>query len=188
MQYLAIGMRCLIGVVFLASSVSKVAGRGSFAAFVSSVGDMRLLPLAMVRPVASLVVAAEFAVCVLLAVPLPLTAVTGLLAAGLLSVIFAVAIAVSARRGVSAACRCFGVSTVALGPLHIVRNLALTVVAAFGAVITPMASGPVDPAGALVAALAGLLPGAVITMLDDIVGLFQPVGKIPGSRAIPGGS
>ncbi|NUT53325.1 MAG: hypothetical protein HOV94_39475 [Saccharothrix sp.] len=188
MQYLAIGLRCLIGVVFLVSSVSKVAGRGSFSAFVSSVGDLRLLPQALVKPVASLVLAAELAVCVLLAVPPVFAAASGLLVAGLLSVIFAIAIAVSTRRGVSAACRCFGASTVPLGPLHVVRNLALAVVAAVGAAITWTASGPVEPAGVLVSALAGLLPGAVITVLDDVVGLFQPVGNVPGSRAVPGES
>ncbi|MEU4807210.1 MauE/DoxX family redox-associated membrane protein [Actinosynnema sp. NPDC023587] len=185
---MAIGLRCLIGVVFLASSVSKLARRGSFAAFASSVRDMRLLPSALVKPVASLVLAAELAVCVLLAMPPAPAAATGLLVAGLLSVIFAVAIAVSARRGVSAACRCFGASNVPLGPVHVVRNLILAVVAAVGAVMTSMASGPVDSAGALVAALAGPPAGAVIILLDDIVELFQPVGKVPRSWTISGRS
>jgi len=176
MHYLAIGAHCLIGAVFLVSSVGKVAGR-SFNAFVSSVRDMRLLPAPLVTPVATLVVAAEFAVCALLVLPFRTAAVTAFLVAAVLLVAFAIAITLSVRRGTSTACRCFGVSTVPLGPWHVVRNIALTAVAAVGVVTTAAAAGQVEPAGVTVAVLAGLVSGLVITMLDDIVGLFQPVRR-----------
>ncbi|MBP2401047.1 MauE/DoxX family redox-associated membrane protein [Streptomyces syringium] len=182
MGYVALGIRALIGVVFLASSIGKVSGRGAFGRFVSSVGDMRVVPRHRARAVARTVVCAEFAVWPALTAPVPAVAVAGFaVAAGLLTV-FAAGIALSTRRGARTPCRCFGVTASPLGPRHIVRNLVLTALAVIGAA-TVLGSGPARPAetgGAVVAVSAGLLLGALVAVLDDVLDLFRPVGRASG--------
>ncbi|MGW4638167.1 MauE/DoxX family redox-associated membrane protein [Sphaerisporangium sp. NPDC004334] len=173
MQYVAIGIRCLIGTVFLVSSFSKVKGRDAFDAFVVSVRDMETLPSRLVRPVAFIVVCAEFSVCVTLATPGPWIVITGFaIAVGLLAA-FAVGIALAVRGGVRAHCRCFGASVTPLGLRHVVRNVVLLSVAAIGAVTT-LSDGAVDGGGAVVALFAGLVLGGMVTVLDDVVELFRP--------------
>ncbi|MFH8790772.1 MauE/DoxX family redox-associated membrane protein [Streptomyces roseoverticillatus] len=174
MGCLAIGIQCLIGAVFLASSAGKLTGRRAFDRFVSSVAGMRVVPFRSARSVARAVVAAEGAVCVSLAVPVPAATVVGLaIAAGLLAV-FTAGIALSVRRGVRTPCRCFGASQAPLGPRHIIRNLALTAAAVTGAAAVT-AGGTATPGGVAVAVLGGLLLGALVAALDDILDLFRPV-------------
>lgn len=179
-QYLAIGIRCLIGAVFLASAISKIAGRGAFRAWETSVRDMRLLPPNQARVAALFVFTLEFAVCVLLASPFEYLAVVGfVVAAGLLAV-FLVAIVLTVRHGSRVSCRCFGMSTVPLGRMHVVRNIALAVAAVAGG-LTTLAGGPVHLSGVPVAVVVGLVFGALVAALDDIVHLFQPVGMTSGA-------
>lgn len=179
MEYLALGIRCLIGAVFLASFSGKVAGRGAFDRFAASLRDMQVVPSRSTRSVARYVVAAECAVWVLLAVPERAAAVAGFVLAGGLLAVFAAGIALSLRQGVRAPCRCFGVSAAPLGPRHVVRNLTLTALAVTGAAAVP-AAGTVGAGGAAVAASAGLLLGALVTVLDDILDLFLKSPEIPG--------
>ncbi|MEU7133662.1 MauE/DoxX family redox-associated membrane protein [Streptomyces sp. NPDC046261] len=179
MPYAETAIRCLIGGMFLISAAGKLAGARAFGAFADSLRDMRLFPAARVRPLAVLVVAAECLVCVLLAVPVrPVAAVGFVVAAGLL-LAFAGAVAVVAARGTRTSCRCFGTSSVPLGPRHVVRNVLLAAVAAAGAAAT-RATGHTRPAGLVLAALAGLLLGGLVAVLDDILGLFQSLDT-PGA-------
>jgi hypothetical protein len=70
-------------------------------------------------------------------------------------------------------CRCFGASSLPLGPWHVGRNVVLAAAATTGAaIVAPM--HPAQPAGVALAAAGGLLLGGVAATLDDIVGLFQP--------------
>ncbi|MCC3769324.1 MauE/DoxX family redox-associated membrane protein [Streptomyces sp. UNOC14_S4] len=178
MGYLALGIRCLIGAVFLASSVGKVTGHGAFDRFVSSVEGMRVLPARSARPVARCVVAAEFTVWAALAVPVTAVAVLGFVVAGGLLAVFATGILLSLRQGVRAACRCFGVTASPLGVRHVVRNLVLTALAITGAVAVPTAGGT-TAGGAAVAVIGGLLAGGLVAALDDILDLFRPTGPLP---------
>ncbi|MFJ8078415.1 MauE/DoxX family redox-associated membrane protein [Streptomyces sp. NPDC096176] len=174
MSYVAIGIRCLIGVVFLVSSLSKVSRRGAFASFTASVSEMRLLPPALAGTVASAVVSAECAVCVLLVIPAAPAMTLGFLAAAGMLTTFAAAITLSLRRGGRVACRCFGASTTPLGLLHVVRNGVLASLAILAAVVDAP-RGPVQGAGALAAVCAGVMAAGVVVKLDDLVGLFTPV-------------
>jgi hypothetical protein len=175
-QYLAMGSRALLEAVFLISLVGKVAGRGAFSAFTSSVRGMRVLPPGLAAPVATLVLAAESTVCVLLAVPVPPTAVVGFgVAAGLL-VTFAVAIVLAVNRGVRAPCRCFGASTIPIGLRHAARNIVLAVIAALG-LLASLASGSAHVGGLAVAACAGLALGGLVTAFDTVLELFQPLHR-----------
>ncbi|MEQ4301016.1 MauE/DoxX family redox-associated membrane protein [Plantactinospora sp. B6F1] len=171
MPYLAIGIRCLIGVVFLGSIVGKLTGRDAFEAFVASTARISALPDRFVRPLALGVVGAEAAVCVLVTVPSPAAVLGLVLAAGLL-VAFAVGVLAAIVRGERTPCRCFGASTLPLGPSHVVRNIALALVAVLGATIGTAAT-PAQLPGGVLAALSAVVLGGVLTRLDDIVGLFR---------------
>lgn len=172
MQYLAIGIRCLIGVVFLASFVSKVVGREAFGAFVESVRGMRVLPLGLAAPAAVVVVVAEAAICLFVVVPAQIVNLAGFVVASSLLLAFAVGIVMSLRQGVRASCRCFGVSTTPLGPRHVVRNAGLTAVSGLGMAAVSAGADPVRLGGMGVALGAGLVLGGLVTVLDDIVELF----------------
>ncbi|MFH0518505.1 MauE/DoxX family redox-associated membrane protein [Streptomyces sp. M41] len=174
MQYLDIGMRCLIGTVFLAAAISKLAGRHALPAFAGSISALRVLPPALSGTAALAVVCAEGVVCLLLVVPVPTAGVVGFGCAALMLVVFALVIARAVVAGARTPCRCFGGSTVPLGVRHIVRNVALAGCAAAGTAAA-QTTGSVHPAGSAVAAVAGLLAGGLVVALDSIVDLFQPV-------------
>ncbi|MEU4265996.1 MauE/DoxX family redox-associated membrane protein [Streptomyces sp. NPDC025273] len=175
MFYVEIGMRCLIGAVFLISFLGKVSGPGKFAAFIKSVHGMRIVPSRAARPVARVVLAAEASVCLLLAVPAAAGALAGFTVSAALLVSFALAITLSVRRGVRAPCRCFGASAVPLRSWHAVRNLLLTACAAGGAVAAT-GNGQAHVGGAALAVFGGLLLGVLVTLLDDLFDLFRPGG------------
>jgi hypothetical protein len=171
--YLDVAARFLIGTVFLVAVAGKVSSKDAFTAFVGSLKRMAVLPPGAVGPAARVSVALEALAVVLLAVPLRWTAAAGFTIAGGLLTIFTVAIGLSLRNGNRAPCRCFGASSTPLGPRHLVRNGLLLVVVAVG-LIGLGASGELDVAGALTAALAGLVAGGVIAGFDDIVELVRP--------------
>ncbi|GHC68001.1 MauE/DoxX family redox-associated membrane protein [Streptomyces cinnamoneus] len=172
MTYPEVGIRCLIGGMFLISAATKLAGPRAFRAFADSLAQMRLFPAPLVRPLAALVVTGECLVCLLLAVPAPAAAAGGFVLAAVLLLAFAGAVAVVAGRGTRTPCRCFGTSSTPLGLRHVVRNVLLAAVAGAGAAVTG-AAGRTQPAGLVLAALAGLLLGGLVAVLDDILGLFQ---------------
>jgi hypothetical protein len=175
-SYVEVFCRCLIGVVFLVSAVSKLRGGRQFREFASSLRGMRLLPGRLVAPVAAVVAAAELAVPVLLApLPVPSLVVAGFALAALLLAGFAVAIVVVLRRGVQASCRCFGGSGAApFGWHHVIRNGVLTVVAALGG-YAALGTSAVDLQALALTAPLGLVAALVTVRLDDIVDLFSPM-------------
>lgn len=175
MPYAAIGIRCLIGIVFLVSAVSKTAGRKAFPSFVVSLRDMRLLPPRTVTVTAGCVVFAEFASCTLLLMPHRLLPAAGLGLAALLLTVFTAVIAVTVRRGGRTPCRCFGASATPLGPRHLVRNTALAALAVIGALWTVGPGNPPTVSRSVVPAVLGLLLGGMVTVLDDLIALFRPV-------------
>lgn len=172
MEYVEFGVRFALGLVFLISSVSKVKSRDSWVAFTESVRELGVRRDGLVPTAATVVVLAEFAIVILLAVPISGAAVAGFgLAAGLL-LIFGAAIATTLRRGVRTSCRCFGTSAAPLSGWHVVRNAVLVLVAAVGA-IAATRTGSAQAAGLAVAACAGLLGGGLVAVLDDVVALFR---------------
>ncbi|NDU77002.1 methylamine utilization protein MauE [Actinomadura sp. DSM 109109] len=164
MELVRIGAACLIGLVFAVSAVSKLRDFDGFARSVPALvpawrGRSRLLAI--------ITTALEALVPPLLVAPV--TAPIGFAVAAVLLAAFTAAIAASLRRGRRTACRCFGPSSVPLGPRHLVRNGALLTCAALGA----LAPAGLPPAGGVaVAAAAGLAAAVLIVFLDDIVELF----------------
>lgn len=176
MLYFVVAVRGMLGVVFLVSSASKLVGRASFSAFVSSLRDTRLFHPSIVRQAAQGVVVAETGIVVLIAVPTAAMAVGGFaVAAGLLA-LFALGVGLAVKRKVRSACRCFGPSSAQLGFEHVVRNAFLAVVAAAASVVSAVAApSSAQLEGMIVAVAAGATAGCIVVALDDIFQLFLPV-------------
>ncbi|WP_433467072.1 MauE/DoxX family redox-associated membrane protein [Spirillospora sp. CA-128828] len=164
MEFVRIGSACLIGLVFAVSAVSKFRDFDGFARSVPALvpawaGHARLLAI-------TTTVLESLVPPLLIAQPM---APYGFGLAAALLAVFGTAIAASIRRGRRATCRCFGPSSVPLGPRHLVRNGALLTCAVLGG----LSPGGLPPAGGIaVAAAAGLVGAVLIVSLDDIVDLF----------------
>lgn len=174
MQYVALGCRALLGVVFLVAVVSKLSGRGAFAEFKRSVDSMRLVPTSLGSAAAVLTVICEALITILLAVPIRATGLAGFSLAAVLLAIFAVGITFSVRRGNTQPCRCFGRSSTPLGRLHVWRNIFLVFAALVGSIATTLPAGPVELAPTIVALFGGIIAGTIVVSLDDIAYLFGP--------------
>jgi hypothetical protein len=172
-NYVEIGCRAALGVVFLTSAATKLSGRASFAEFVASLRRMDVVPRRLAGPIGGLVVTGEVAVVVFLALPFTASAATGFGLAALLLCGFTGAIVVSLRRGRQTTCRCFGASTVPLGRRHVARNAVLVAAAGLGLAGTVM-GGSAQPLALFLAVVAGLTAGGLLTVLDDVVALFRP--------------
>nr|WP_225311513.1 MauE/DoxX family redox-associated membrane protein [Microbispora cellulosiformans] len=173
--------RLLTGIVFLTSAVSKLRGRAAYEEFTAA--TRALAPRLPARPAAALVVAAEAAVAPLLA--WRPTALAGFCVALGLLVAFTVAMAAALRRRRRVLCRCFGASTVPVGPGHLVRNAVLAAAAATGAAQAAMtgamtgaaagsAGAPADlgVAGPAAAALTAGAAAVLLSATGEIAGLF----------------
>ncbi|MGC4937313.1 MauE/DoxX family redox-associated membrane protein [Kribbella sp. DT2] len=179
MSYLFLACSVILSFVFGMSSASKL-GRSAFRDFVASAGPLKILPRSL-RPLASrVVVSSEIALTVVLLVgagsaALPAlvpVAVVALTAAAALLLVFTVAIVATLRRGGQQACRCFGAKATPLGPAHVVRNVLLLAVALAGLVAVIATEPSVEPGGAVLAGVAGLVVGLLVTRFDDLTDLF----------------
>ena len=178
MSSVALACRALLVVVFVVSAVSKLRGRDAFPAFVRSVRRMKVVPPKLVRPVAVVVVTAEVAAAVLLAVPLRPTGMAGFVITAGLLLSFTAGIGYAIRHGSNEPCRCFGRSEVPLGPRHVIRNSFLIVVSLVGAGAI-LFGGDVGTGQLVIAAGAGLIVGGLVVVLDDLIYLFQPSTPAP---------
>jgi methylamine utilization protein MauE len=174
MRYVEVATRALLAVVFVTALAGKVSGRASYRAFLRSLRQMDVVPAAALRPAAATTVVAEAAAVVLLLVPAGWSGAAGLALAGTLLATFTVVVARTVGRGRRAPCRCFGASDTPLGRQHVVRNVALTAVAAVGLAAAASAGEPQPvAAGVGVAGCAGLLIGVLVAALDDLTALYR---------------
>ncbi|MEV0625204.1 MauE/DoxX family redox-associated membrane protein [Nonomuraea wenchangensis] len=177
MDYLALTARCALGLVFLVAVIGKVRGRAAYEAFRRSVPELVPLPRGAASAVLpALVVAAECAVVVLLAVER--TAAAGLALAAAVLLAFTAGIGRALRAGVRASCRCFGMTPSPLGRLHLVRNLALAALAVAGAAaVLAGAPGQPHPAGVALAVAGGALLALPAVFADDLAALLAPAPR-----------
>lgn len=181
MEYLALACRALLVVVFLVSALTKLTSPVRYRSFVRATRRMRVVPRALVKQTAVLVVAAEAAIAVLLAIPTTITALAGFaIAFGLLAG-FTLGIVVAVRDGDTEPCACFGKSTTPMGPQHVGRNAFLLLAAAAG-FAGALIGGPLDLGIAAIAAVGGLVLGALVTVFDDLYELFRPTPAASSSR------
>ncbi|MEV0650406.1 MauE/DoxX family redox-associated membrane protein [Phytomonospora sp. NPDC050363] len=181
MEYLALACRALIGAVFLVSAATKLTSPVRYRSFQRATRRMRVVPRALVKQTAVLVVVAEVAIVVLMAIPLTVSALAGFVVAlGLLGG-FTVGIVVAVRDGDTEPCSCFGKSTTPMGPQHVGRNAFLLLVAAAG-LVGAAVGGPLEFGLAAVAVVGGLVFGGLVTMFDDLYELFRPTPATTSSR------
>lgn len=173
MEYLEIGCRVLLSVVFGWSVFGKVRSRAAAAGFTDSLTPLLgLLPVPVPKKVvAGCLLVAEAAVVVL---PLPVPVLGLALACALLAALTG-GVAVVVGRGLSVACRCFGASAERLGVPHLVRNTVLlsTACGGLGARLSA-GGGPVEAAGVLVATATAAVAAVLLVRLDDLIDLFAP--------------
>jgi hypothetical protein len=178
MEYLVVGARVLVAVVFAVSAGSKLRSRAAYHAFVVSVIGLRLVPDSGIRAVAPLVVAAEAGVPVLLAIPTTAPA-GGMVAVALLTLLTGT-VWLAVRRRPGAVCRCFGPGGTPLGYRHVVRNMVLLAVSVLG-----LAAGGTGSGGAVpLAAAAGLVGALIVIRLDDLLSLFATPTSPTTDRSI----
>ncbi|MFC0628092.1 MauE/DoxX family redox-associated membrane protein [Kribbella deserti] len=187
MAYLLLSTCAALALVFALSAANK-ASRKSFHDFVTSAGPLEVLPEALRLPAAYGVVAVEAALAIALVVGaggafssrLSLLAIVGFVLAITLLLAFTTAIVLTLRRGVRKACKCFGATSTPLGRAHVVRNLLLLVLAVAGLVAALTQGAPLQPAGAALAVMAGVIGGLLITRFDDLLDLFSPTDASVG--------
>lgn len=175
MAYLAVAARAALIMIFTVSAAGKLRDRRNYLAFVESVHAFVPPWLAALGPAATAIVAGVVTAAEAACVPLlliPATADAGhLLAAALLAALtLAVARAVMTGRGAS--CRCFGATTRPLTHLHLARNVVLLLLALCG-----LGSSVAHPAGAVVAAAAGIAGALILINLDDLNDLLRPTAR-----------
>jgi hypothetical protein len=173
--YLVLAARVTLGLVLLASIITKIRGRGAFAEFLGWLRRLAVVPTRLVVAVGVAMVLAEASALVLLAVPAAYPA--GLALAAGMTACFAAAIGWIRRRGVLVPCRCFGRATAPMGPVEIVRNVVLTAMGATAAIGAQL--GPFPSPSPAVVAQAALLGGGIAmgaVRLDDVVRLFARAG------------
>jgi hypothetical protein len=177
MPYIALAARCLIGMVFAVSAFTKLRNGRAFRDFAAWVATLPM-PLAGGgrRAIAIAVAASEVAAVVLVA--LPWTGGAGLLLAAVVMAAFAAGTFAVSRSNARTPCQCFGPSSVPLGTPHVVRNLALCVVAAVGAVGAGPAVTPL-PGTALGVGI-GVAAALPVIFLDDLLAVLT--GELAGAE------
>jgi methylamine utilization protein MauE len=168
MEYIGIGAQSLLVAVFGWAAVSKLLAFGRFR---MSVAELELVPPSFGGATAALLVGAELACAITVAVPR--IKIVGLgLTTGLL-LVFCGGIALLIRRGSQARCACFGRSAGLLGRRQLIRNALLLVVALVG-LAAAIGDGAAQGAGVAIAVFTGLVGAALAVAFDDLAELFSP--------------
>lgn len=128
--YLLAFCRVALGLVFLASSLSKVRDAAQFR---QTIRAFRLLPSALSGMAALLFIGGEGTVVVLLVIGGPLL-LPGFVLGGSLLLFFSLALVSVLVRKIQTACHCFGASTKLVSPADVWRNLAFMLCALLGSV------------------------------------------------------
>ncbi|MFI5783724.1 MauE/DoxX family redox-associated membrane protein [Nocardia sp. NPDC051570] len=173
-----VAARAAIGVVFALAAISKTShpARTEFRTAVTG-----LVPRARGTSAALLaaaVIATEWVIVVLLALPNRVTTVAGFGLAAITLAAFTTAIAAAIRRGTTTPCRCFGTSTRPVSRIQLARNIILLAVTATGVTTTLLAialstgRSTIPIVGLCIAAGTGALIGAVLTVFEDLADLF----------------
>ncbi|MFI7002032.1 MauE/DoxX family redox-associated membrane protein [Nocardia sp. NPDC050175] len=127
---------------------------------------------------AAMIIATEWVIVALLAIPNPITTVAGFGLAAIALAAFTTAIAAAIGRGTTTPCRCFGTSTHSVSRIQLARNIVLLSVTTTGLTTTLLAialhadSAATPVAGLWIAAGIGALIDAVLTVFEDLADLF----------------
>jgi uncharacterized membrane protein YphA (DoxX/SURF4 family) len=141
LPYLLTFCRLVIGLVFAISFVGKVRDVGQFAA---TIGRFELLPRRWNKTAALLFLGGEAAVVVLLIAGGPLLPLAFALA-GLLLLLFTLALLSALRRGIETSCNCFGASEKPLTYYDVGRNAGFIACSLLGWWLVPQVAGSPPP-------------------------------------------
>ena len=169
MSHVVLCCQTVVALVFLAAAFGKTRKPANFAEFTASVAQAGI-PSALAKPAAVLVVAVEFTIPILLAMPLTTRIGAGL--AILVLVAFCLVIATTMVRRSQVSCRCFGSSSTPLGPAHLVRNTLLIIAAAIAA--TRTVTVPTNFVELGLNLSAAVVLSCVLMRFDELVSLFRP--------------
>lgn len=180
MAYLGLGCRCVIGLVFLVSAVSKLRSRGAFREFTAWLVS---LPLPVVRRcpgvLAAALAAVEAGIVVLDALPWAAwtvwTAPAALILAAVTLAVFTAGTWLAIRRGANQPCQCFGASATPLGRRHVIRDAVLCAIAVTGALTA--GSVATSGGGIAVSLFAGAVIALLVVFLDDLAALYSAPGE-----------
>jgi hypothetical protein len=180
MHHLIFVCRIALASMFGIAAFTKLASRDGFRTFVASLRAFGVPAALSTPPFAALLILAELGAGVaLVVVPAAGGALGALLLAG-----FALGIAHVVRTGEPVRCRCFGAGGATVGRAHWIRNLALAAIAGAVAILEPSWSlGLAIRPDIVVATLAGLGAGVLVTRLDDLVFLFSTASLAPERSA-----
>ena len=175
MELSLLGMRLLLGFVFLSSSLPKLAAPDDFRRALS---NYRLLPFHLVRPVAVWLPRLELVLALMLMAGVATRAVAFLAAAALL--VFSIAVAINLGRGRRIDCGCFGGSSPREITWRLVgRDVALAAAAvAVAASPSPSWVGSESVAVTLTAVLAVLIG----QLLSEWLRLRRALSAFDGAR------
>jgi hypothetical protein len=162
MGYVAFGAQVLLSLTFAVAAIAKLR---DLAVFRRSLSRLLPVPKSLAEPAAIAVPVAELCIAVLLVVPG--TSIIGGVAGLTAMVAFTATIGLALRRSERAPCHCFGTSPRRLGPRQLIRNVALTTIAALSLV-----GGETEPRGLVIAGFAGIVGGLLVMLADDILDLF----------------
>ncbi|MEV0386257.1 MauE/DoxX family redox-associated membrane protein [Nonomuraea sp. NPDC050643] len=170
MTSFALLSQSLIAGVLVLAVVSKLRAPADVEAAVGTLLRVARHPTG--RRLTRLLVAAELTVAAL--VIAPATAPAGLALAAALMWGFAAFVAVTVRGRRRVPCPCFGPSRTPLGPVHVVRNVLLGAVAAFGAAATAyVPANPLQPGEVVVTLVAAAFGVGMAAFADDVHALFR---------------
>jgi len=169
----------MLVIVLVVAAVGKLRSRASR---VEVVALARLVgvPSRLVAIAPSALISVEIGFAILLAYP-PASG-WGALAATLLMAVLTVGAERARRAPEPPACRCFGGAAEPIGHRHVVRNAALTGIAAITTVLTLVPAGPALTANGMIAAvLSGVLLATIVIHLDTLLFLcgLQPTASQP---------
>jgi|HubBroStandDraft_2_1064218.scaffolds.fasta_scaffold16899_2 hypothetical protein len=174
----SIACRCLLGLVFGVSVVSKVRSREAWRALGTWLAGMPFRPLRLRGMPLALVLAEAAVVALVAAAPL-----AGLILGAGLALALTAGLYLVVRSGSGQPCLCFGTSSEPAGSQHVLRNGVLAALAVAGSVCAGTATGqPPGPAESMLAAIAGLAAALLVIFSGDVFALFGAGAELrPGA-------
>lgn len=165
MVTIALTCRVLLVIVLAWSVAGKLAPSG-FRATVDMLRQLGAAPAT--RSVACLLIIAETAVALLVA--LPRTAAVGPVAAVTLFAILTGGVGWVLARRMNVRCACFGAAGRSLSTTHLIRNLVLLAAAIYACLVTRL---PGAPEAIMISTVLGVFLALVLVRLDDVIFLFS---------------
>jgi hypothetical protein len=175
--------RCVLGLVFAVSAVSKVRSQAAWRSLGTWLAGMPFRPLRLKGMPLTLVLAEAAVVALVAAAPL-----AGLISGAVLALTLTVGLYLVVRSGSRQPCLCFGTSSEPAGSQHVLRNGVLLALAVVGSVCAGTTGHPPGPAESMLAAIAGLATALLVIFFGDISALFTSGSEFRPGADLPAGA